>query len=66
MKTEAKVHYNSNCSKCGVTESQMVRLGPMIFCNKCYEEEFGLEYDIDTSSEIYKKWITEYKNKWIV
>jgi hypothetical protein len=72
---EARIYHNAKCLKCEKVEEDMVILGPMIFCESCFLNEFYPNYMkhlgkaletfniIDTKSEIYKKWIRIYKEK---
>jgi len=60
--------FNSRCLKDGKVEEEMVKVGPMIFCKKCFTKEFieTEAYDNETGivpsdSKEYKKWLVKYK-----
>lgn len=70
---QAAFVYNMKCLKCDCIEIEMVKVGPMVFCNDCFSVEFvdeGLAIpskksngkdEIDSGSEGYKTWLETYK-----
>lgn len=59
-----KIHYNSKCLSCGTVKAEMLRIGPMVFCNECAYNEFkakeGDEVKMIDNVEIYRKWMEKY------
>ncbi len=60
--------YNSQCLKCDNLEKEMVKIGPITFCHKCFKEEFvdsGVYNtktgEITTNSQEYQDWLESYK-----
>jgi len=61
---------NCACLKCSSVMKEMIRVGAMIFCHRCYEEEFG---DITVESKIgglsvagggkYSYWLKKYNEE---
>jgi hypothetical protein len=68
--TKALVIHNSKCLKCGAVNPCMIKVGYMVFCDPCFDIEFiesGLYYaekdfEIDPTSDVYKKWLEVYKD----
>jgi len=52
---------NSSCIKCGFLEKDMISVGPIPFCLRCFGDEFHTEFPITEEKETYHKWITKYK-----
>lgn len=60
--------YNSQCLKCDTINKEMVKVGPMIFCNNCFTVEFVdtkvykvRKKEVPTKSKRYKDWLYAYK-----
>lgn len=51
------IHNNASCLKCHVVEKEMVRVGVIIFCKKCYEEEFSTLDPVKEEREKYLEWL---------
>ena len=58
---QARTIYNTKCIKCKIIESEMVLIGPIPFCTKCYINEFGDKGTVDSQNEKYKDWLKKYK-----
>ena len=65
---KARIICNSRCLKCDSIEKEMVKVGPMVFCNDCFIAEFINSEVYDTTSEEvpnnceeYKDWLACYK-----
>ena len=66
--SEAKNIHSRKCIKCGVSQATMDKIGPMTFCNNCFEVEFidtGNYYEetdeIETDCENYQNWLKFYE-----
>lgn len=58
--------YNTKCLKCSCLNHEMIKIGPMVFCISCFNEEFSGVWDvdsneIDTKSQEYQDWLEAYK-----
>lgn len=51
------IHHNASCVKCDVLEKEMIRVGAVIFCEKCVVEEFTSEDPVRMEREKYLKWL---------
>ncbi len=60
---DARIMYNTSCLKCSACEPEMVKVGVLPFCNKCYAEEFKGEAAINPRSDLYMKWLEEYQRQ---
>ncbi|MHA1469078.1 MAG: hypothetical protein ACTSSP_00805 [Candidatus Asgardarchaeia archaeon] len=70
--TRARTIYNSKCLCCSDMQHEMVKIGQMTFCPKCFKKEFvdTGAYNIKThevlyNSPAYQDWFESYK-KYIV
>ncbi len=59
--------YNSQCLKCDILKKEMIKVGPMVFCPKCFEDEFvqNGSYntktgEINTKNKDYQAWLEVY------
>jgi hypothetical protein len=74
---QVKSYRNASCLKCKKVEKEMVAIGPMIFCPKCFDEEFkdvmtdslggkfsspALCYWVDSQSK-YFDWLKKYQGE---
>jgi hypothetical protein len=50
-------HHNADCIVCSTLEREMVRVGAIIFCNKCVQEQFSSENPVRDERETYLKWL---------
>lgn len=53
------------CFNCTKTEHIMIKVGAIIFCQKCKRELFGDVHVIEIGTkehEVYKEYIEKYKN----
>lgn len=63
----ALMYHNIKCLNCGECNETMVKVGPMVFCNDCYQNELldkgmkVLERGDIVKSDIYNTWIKKYK-----
>jgi DNA-directed RNA polymerase subunit RPC12/RpoP len=64
-----RIFHNTKCLKCGKCHAQMVMVGPMVFCNKCFKKIFAKwllshpsQIAMDPKIPEYHKWIEKYKN----
>jgi len=57
------VCYNNDCLKCGGVDLKMVRIATLIFCEKCFPEEFHTEDPVNQEKDTYLKWIEISKQK---
>ena len=60
---KALIYHNIRCLVCKELEVTMVKVGPMIVCNKCFQKELvdkGLTIDcnsdINSGCKAYKTW----------
>lgn len=60
--------YNSKCLRCSNLEQKMIKIGPMIFCSKCFEIEFietgscnTKTFEVKSTSKEYQDWLKVYK-----
>jgi len=60
--------YNISCISCSKLQHEMVKVGPMIFCPKCFNMEFVNTgsysigtHNIDRENENYQDWLNVYK-----
>ena len=67
-RVKALTIYNSKCLCCSKLQQEMVKIGQMTFCSKCFRQEFVYTgaYDPETqdvsySSQEYKDWFESYK-----
>ena len=61
---EAKEAYNNDCLKCGKVYKRMVRIGALIFCNRCFKSEFFGQTEFTPKSKlgrIYYRWVRKWK-----
>jgi len=65
---KALIFHNSTCLNCHKCEQNMIKVGPMVFCNDCWNSELvqkGMKVDengdVNPFSKLYKKWIKKYK-----
>ena len=68
--TRVATTYNQACLKCDHVEPEFIKVGPMSFCNSCFEEEFVRlgsyrvgSGDIDCKDDIYLFWLKKYKEE---
>ena len=59
--------YNSKCLCCKCIEEEMIKVGCLVFCEKCFRQEFqeawiltGRDYTVSHDSNEYKKWLKVY------
>ena len=70
--TRINIVYNNKCLCCSRCEEEMVKVGPMTFCNSCFTDEFNKSLTLDEMERIsidpkhdtYKLWLAVYKKKW--
>ena len=61
------IYHNLKCLNCGKCNEAMVKVGPMVFCNDCYQNELldkGMRVCPSggiVKSAVYQDWITVYK-----
>ncbi len=66
---KALIYHNMKCLKCDKIEVTMVKVGPMVFCNECFQDELigkGLTVDINSdvnSCKILKIWMAIHKEE---
>ena len=58
-KTHYYTHHNAECIVCDTLEREMVRVGAVIFCNKCVQEQFSSENPVRDERETYLKWLNK-------
>jgi hypothetical protein len=62
-----KKHYrlqeNGSCAKCDTVQKFMIRIGAVVFCAKCVQEEFNSEDPVREERETYLKWLVESHRK---
>lgn len=51
------IHHNADCVKCNAMHKEMVRVGAVIFCDKCVAEEFKSENPVTEERERYLLWL---------
>ena len=56
-------HVNSCCVKCDKIEKEMIRTGSVIFCIKCFFEEFETTDPVTDERDKYRKWLRVYMEK---
>lgn len=68
--SKALIYHNMKCLKCDKIEVTMVKVGPMVFCNECFQDELigkGLEVDengyANWGCKIYQTWLAIYKEE---
>jgi hypothetical protein len=54
--------WNTECMKCGTVEKEMVKVGALVFCKKCFVSEFKNADPVDRDknsvrSKTYDKWL---------
>lgn len=63
-------YHNASCLCCGTTNKDMISVGPMVFCNRCYRYEFtkkeivvsgDFACTIDSKCKEYVYWLNKYK-----
>ena len=67
--TKALVINNTQCLKCDALEKEMIKVGPFVLCNSCFEVEFvetseyteEKKWEIDPKCKAYKDWLATYK-----
>jgi hypothetical protein len=61
-----QIHYHNNveCLKCNTLEVTMIRTGCLIFCEKCFKEEFKTDKPITDERDTYQKWLKIYNKKY--
>ena len=58
------VYHNIDCLKCNALELEMVKIGTLVMCNKCTEEEFKTDDPVQKEYGKYKKWLEVHKEKY--
>lgn len=58
------VFYVNNlfCIKCAAVKRYMIRVGAVVFCERCFKKEFNTEDPITEQRELYIKWLRKYNN----
>jgi hypothetical protein len=51
------IHHNASCIKCDALHKEMIRVGAIIFCEKCIKEEFKSDDPVRLEREKYLKWL---------
>lgn len=63
---KVRISYNNQCLKCNKVEVEMLVIGNLYFCQRCFDFEFGLSKlgDSDCFPEVqeskYLKWAKDY------
>ena len=57
---EIRPYTNADCIKCHCTEKHMFKVGAIIFCKKCFREEFKTETPVTNERLTYLKWLKKY------
>lgn len=63
---KAKTLTNTSCVKCNCVKKDMILIGSIPFCNKCYVTIFGVTLHIDKETpthELYKVWLSKWYAK---
>lgn len=47
---------NETCKKCGVVEKEMILVGVLVFCGRCFGEEFVSKDPVIEEREKYNYW----------
>ena len=55
-------HHNASCVKCQRLYPQMIRVGCVIFCSICVQEEFSSSDPVRKERENYLKWLRKQNN----
>ena len=55
-------HHNASCVKCNALHTEMVRVGAVIFCSICVQEEFSSSDPVRKERENYLKWLRKQNN----
>ena len=55
----ATVFLNSECLICHKTEKEMIKLGAISLCKKCFLSEFQTDDPVDKERELYLKLVKE-------
>jgi len=61
--TTVRVWYNTECLKCQTVEKEMISVGSLVMCGKCFEEEFNTHDPVKEEREKYLKWLKIYKRE---
>jgi hypothetical protein len=51
------VHHNAACIKCDALHKEMIRVGAVIFCEKCIAEEFSSDDPVHDERSTYLIWL---------
>jgi hypothetical protein len=51
------IHHNADCVKCRKLEKEMIRVGAVIFCSECVDEEFSTKDPVTEERERYLHWL---------
>ncbi len=51
------IHHNASCIKCDALHKEMIRVGAIIFCEKCIKEEFKSDDPVRLERAKYLKWL---------
>ena len=57
------VFHNTECLDCEEVHKEMVRVGVLVFCNKCYSKNFKTDDPIKKENGMYTYWLGIYKKK---
>jgi len=60
-------YVNAKCLKCERVQEEMVRIGALVMCYDCWQEEFKGKDEIDCDSDLYnvtyRKWLKKYSKE---
>ena len=51
------IYTNTKCVKCHTIEEEMIRVGAIIICHKCFREEFKTKDPVTLERDNYLKWL---------
>ena len=51
------IYYNNNCLRCKKVDREMISVGAIIFCKRCYPMLFNSENPVTEERKKYRAWL---------
>ncbi len=57
------IFFNTECINCETVNKEMIRIGGIIMCKKCFKSEFNTDNPVKKEQAQYLFWLEYTKNK---